>query len=107
MKLHLASGNAHKAAEFSALAKASRLAVKIVSARETGGMPEVVEDAGTFLGNARKKARALHARLPEGSWVLADDSGLCVAALAGAPGVESAYYAGPKGDSAANLKQAG
>ena len=44
-------------------------------------MPEVVEDAGTFVGNARKKAEALRAILPPGSWVLADDSGICVDAL--------------------------
>lgn len=105
MKLYLASGNAHKAAEFSALVAASRLLVEVLSAREVGGMPDVVEDTGTFAGNARKKARALHARLPVGSWVLADDSGLCVAALEGAPGVESAYFAGPQGDSAANLRK--
>ena len=66
-------------------------------------MPAVVEDAGTFAGNARKKAEALRARLPAGAWALADDSGLCVDALDGGPGVESAYYAGPQGDSAANL----
>ena len=39
----------------------------------------------------------------DGWWILSDDSGLCVDALGGAPGVESAYYAGPQGDSAANL----
>jgi XTP/dITP diphosphohydrolase len=105
MRLHLASGNAHKAGEFAALAAGTGLAVEIVSAALVGGMPDVVEDAGTFAGNALKKARALHARLPAGSWVLADDSGLCVAALGGAPGVESAYYAGPQGDSAANLRK--
>jgi XTP/dITP diphosphohydrolase len=66
-------------------------------------MPAVDEDTGTFLGNARKKAAALQARLPEDAWALADDSGLCVGALGGAPGVESAYYAGPQGDSTANL----
>ena len=66
-------------------------------------MPPVEEDTGTFLGNARKKARALQAILPKGAWVLADDSGVCVDALGGAPGVESAYYAGPQGDAAANL----
>ena len=66
-------------------------------------MPEVVEDAGTFRGNARKKARALLHLLPQGGWALADDSGLSVDALAGAPGVESAYYAGPQGDGVANL----
>ena len=74
-----------------------------MSAREVGGMPPVVEDAGTFEGNARKKALALRARLPADAWALADDSGLCVDALGGAPGVESAYYAGPQGDGAANL----
>lgn len=105
MRLHLASGNAHKAAEFAALAAAARLAVEIVPATAVGGMPAVVEDATTFSGNARKKARALQARLPAGSWVLADDSGLGVAELGGAPGVESAYFAGPQGDSAANLRK--
>jgi len=68
-------------------------------------MPAVVEDTGTFLGNAQKKARALQARLPAGGWALADDSGLCVDSLAGAPGVESAYFAGPKSDDAANLRR--
>lgn len=103
MKLFLASGNAHKAAELQSLADAAALPVEIISARAVGGMPEVVEDAGTFVGNARKKALALRIRLPADAWSLADDSGLCVDALAGAPGVESAYYAGPQGDSAANL----
>ena len=66
-------------------------------------MPSVVEDSGTFAGNARKKARALRTLVPNDAWALADDSGLCVDALGGAPGVESAYYAGPRGDGAANL----
>ena len=103
MKIYLASGNTHKVAELQLLARATAPAVEICSAREVGGMPAVVEDAGTFEGNACKKARALRPRLPEGAWALADDSGLCVDALAGAPGVESAYYAGPQGDGAANL----
>src|SRR5688572_25619567 len=103
MKLFLASGNAHKVAEFQALAEATRLPVEIVSARTVGGMLAVEEDTGTFIGNARKKARALQAVVPSGSWVLADDSGVCVDALGGAPGVESAYYAGPEANSAANL----
>ena len=105
MKLHLASGNAHKAREFQALVDAGGLPLEIVSAREVGGMPSVVEDAGTFVGNAQTKARALKALLGPDAWVLADDSGLCVDALGGAPGVESAYYAGPHGDSAANLRK--
>ena len=100
---YLASNNAHKAAEFASLAAASGLPLEIRSAREVGGMPAVTEDAGTFAGNARKKARALRAKAPAGVGVIADDSGLCVDALDGAPGVESAYYAGPAGDAAANL----
>ena len=107
MKLFLASGNAHKAAELQGLANespASRLLqLEIVSARAVGGMPPVEEDTGTFVGNARKKARALRTKLPADAWALADDSGLCVDELGGGPGVESAYYAGPTGDGAANL----
>lgn len=103
MKLFLASGNAHKAAELQALAVATALPVEIVSARAVGGMPPVEEDTGTFIGNARKKARALRAQLPAAAWTLADDSGVCVDALGGGPGVESAYFAGPQGDFAANL----
>lgn len=100
--INLASGNPHKAEEFQRLADDSGLAIRIVPASP---MPEVVEDAGTFVGNARKKALALAATLPAGSWVLADDSGVCVDALDGAPGVESAYFAGPQHDAAANLRK--
>ena len=103
MKLFLASGNAHKVAELQALADATKLPIEIISARAVGGMPEVAEDTGTFVGNARKKALALRAKLPADAWVLADDSGVCVDALGGGPGVESAYYAGPEHDAAANL----
>lgn len=107
MKLFFASGNAHKAAELQMLADASfrgsGMHVEIVSARAVGGMPDVDEDTGTFIGNARKKALALQAKLPPGSIVLADDSGVGVDALGGAPGVESAYYAGPQADGRANL----
>jgi XTP/dITP diphosphohydrolase len=110
MKLFLASGNTHKAQEFQALADASGLPLEILSAKTIGGMPQVEEDTGTFTGNARKKARALREKIDAlpgsgfaGAWVMADDSGLCVDALGGGPGVESAYYAGPQGDGAANL----
>lgn len=100
--IHLATGNAHKVQEFQALADASGLALRIVPAER---MPEVAEDTGTFIGNARKKAVALQAILSPDAWVLADDSGVCVDALGGAPGVESAYYAGPAHDAAANLRK--
>ena len=100
--IHLASGNPHKVQELQRLVDESGLSVRILAA---GNMPAVEEDTGTFVGNARKKAQALQALLPPDAWVLADDSGVCVAALDGAPGVESAYYAGPQHDSAANLRK--
>lgn len=100
--IHLASGNAHKVGEFQRLADAAGLSLRIIPANP---MPDVEEDTGTFIGNARKKAQALQVLLPPDAWVLADDSGVCVEALAGAPGVESAYYAGPQHDSAANLQK--
>jgi XTP/dITP diphosphohydrolase len=103
MKIILASGNVHKVAEFRHLVHSSGLPLTIDAAQTVGGMPPVVEDSGTFAGNAGKKARALFARLPPNTWALADDSGLCVDHLGGAPGVESAYYAGSQGDAAANL----
>jgi XTP/dITP diphosphohydrolase len=103
MKLFLASGNLHKVKEFQDLSRGSGAPIDIVSAAEAGEMPAVREDTGTFLGNARKKALALRDVLPACSWVLADDSGLCVDALGGAPGVDSATYAGPRADDAANL----
>jgi XTP/dITP diphosphohydrolase len=99
-RIYLATGNAHKVREFQQLAAATETPVEFV---HPASMPAVIEDTGTFIGNARKKAMALKAILPADAWVLADDSGLCVDALGGAPGVESAYYAGPEGDSAANL----
>jgi XTP/dITP diphosphohydrolase len=66
-------------------------------------LPEVVEDADTFAGNARKKASETARAL--GQWVVADDSGLTVDELNGAPGVLSARYAGTHGDDAANNRK--
>lgn len=102
-RLYLASANPNKAAELGAMASACGFDVEVRSAAEIGGMPAVVEDAGTFEGNALKKAKALLPSLPFGTWAMADDSGICVDALGGLPGVDSAYYAGPQSDSAANL----
>lgn len=79
----------------------ARLAIRSVG--EFPEAPEVVEDADTFAANARKKAAEVARAL--GVWVVADDSGLAVDALAGAPGVLSARYAGePCDDEANNLK---
>lgn len=62
--------------------------------------PEVEETAGTFVGNATLKATLLAKAL--GVWVIGEDSGLCVPALGGAPGVDSALYAGTHGADEAN-----
>ena len=76
------------------------LSIDEVAQRIGSPIPEVVEDADTFAGNASKKAREVSAitKLP----ALADDSGLEVDALDGAPGVISARYAGDAHDDAAN-----
>lgn len=86
----LATRNRHKVAEI--LALLSDLPVEVVSCLDLPGVPEVVEDATTFEGNALKKALAVCAAI--GHPTLADDSGLEVGALGGAPGVLSARYAG-------------
>jgi XTP/dITP diphosphohydrolase len=100
MRIHLATANAHKVREFSALAAAILPGIRFAAADP---MPPVVEDTGSFVGNACKKAAALAAVCGPGEWVLADDSGICVDALGGAPGVESAYFAGPRAGAGENL----
>lgn len=67
------------------------LPVELTALRDYPGLPEPLEDADTFEGNARLKA--LHYARATGSWTLADDSGLQVDALGGEPGVRSARYA--------------
>jgi len=96
-RIVLASGNPGKLAEFQALLAASKL--DIVAQGELG-IGDAEETASTFVENALLKAR--HAARESGLGALADDSGLCVAALHGAPGVHSARYAGTHGDDAAN-----
>lgn len=78
-----------------------RLAVRTLD--EFPAVPEVVEDADTFEGNARKKASEVARAV--GLWVVADDSGLAVDVLGGAPGVHSARYAGTHGDDEANNRR--
>lgn len=68
--------------------------------QSTLGIPDAIEDGQTFIENALIKAR--NASLAANAPALADDSGLCVAALNGAPGLLSARYAGSHGDNAAN-----
>lgn len=103
MIVYLASNNAHKREEIQDLLKEAGVSVNIRPAWAIGGMPEVEENADSFVGNARIKARALIGRLPDDAlWVLADDSGLEVDALDGAPGIHSARYSGTHGDDSAN-----
>ena len=97
MKLLVATRNAGKIRELARLFEA--LDVELVGL-ERFDVPEVVEDRDTFEGNAIKKAREL--ALATGLPTLADDSGIEVDALGGAPGVYSARYAGEHGDDDAN-----
>ena len=76
------------------------LPVEVLSLQDFAGLPEVEEDGRTFLENALKKAREVSLRTSE--TVLADDSGLEVDALGGAPGIRSARYAGPGATDEAN-----
>ena len=100
MKLVVASGNPGKLREFGQLL--APLGWEVVAQRELG-VAECPEPHGTFVENALAKAR--HAARHTGLPALADDSGLCVDALGGAPGVHSARYAGePKSDARNNAK---
>lgn len=98
MRLVLATRNPGKVAELRA--RLAGLPVELISAADVDGVPEVDEDRETLRGNAEKKARALHAHT--GLAALADDTGLEVDALGGAPGVHSARFAGPDADDAQN-----
>lgn len=91
-----ATGNVHKLQELRAIFKE----YTILSQREAGFYGDVEETGSTFAENALIKARAVSAAL--GCIALADDSGLCVDALDGAPGVYSARYCGRHGDDRAN-----
>ena len=97
-ELLLASGNAKKLAELERVL--APLSIVLRAPRDVGGLPAVAEDAPTFAGNAVLKATA--AARASGLWSLADDSGLEVDHLGGAPGVRSARFAGRHGDDAAN-----
>lgn len=96
MKLLIATSNPHKIEEILAVAQAMQADLELLSLKDAGvDVPEPEEDQDTFAGNALLKAKyyAKHAGLP----CLADDSGLEVDALGGAPGVISARYAGATG----------
>ena len=91
MRLLLASNNAKKLSELQALLSAAGLAVELVP-QSALQITEAAEPHATFIENALAKAR--HAAAASGGAAIADDSGVCVDALDGAPGVVSAHYAG-------------
>ena len=98
MKVVLATHNAHKAAEFQRMLALGVPGIEIV----TYDGPSPVEDGATFAENALIKARtaAAHTGLP----ALADDSGICVDVLGGAPGIFSARWDGGRGDDRARVQ---
>lgn len=104
-RLVVASRNKHKIAELRAMLAPTGLEVLGVEGFE--GIPEIEETATTFAGNADLKSQGVAAHLlaggePASTWVLADDSGVCIDALDGAPGVYSARFAGPQATDADN-----
>lgn len=98
----IASNNVHKAREIAEVLDFPEW--QFSTLRQLGIDSDPVEDAGTFEGNARIKARAAR-KACGGKAVLADDSGLEVDALDGAPGVFSARYAGENANDAENNKK--
>jgi len=102
MMLALASANPHKVIELSRILEAGHVDVQLASLTDFPGAPDVPETGATFAENALLKAHAIaqFTGLP----AVADDSGLCVDALNGMPGVLSARWSGRHGDDAANLQ---
>lgn len=98
MQIVLATHNPHKVAEFHGIVRDTRPDLEVIGYDG----PEPVEDGVTFAQNALIKARAASAHT--GLAALADDSGICVDVLGGAPGIFSAYWAGQKKDAVANLE---
>lgn len=98
LKIVLATRNPGKVAEIRDVLK--ELPVRLAGADEVEAPPAVEEDAPTLQGNAQKKAQAFHRHT--GYPALADDTGLEVDALDGAPGVHTARYAGPEATPADN-----
>ena len=101
----VATGNAHKVVEIEAILSPVMPGVRFVALGELGDFPDPVEDGTDFYENALIKARAALAETGPTlglSMAVADDSGLCVDALDGAPGIFSARWAGEHGNDDAN-----
>jgi XTP/dITP diphosphohydrolase len=104
-KLFLASSNPGKLAEYRALANSSAFSfpVELALLPDFDALPSFEENAPTFAENAAGKA--LHYSRHRGGLIFADDSGLVVPALGGAPGVHSARYAGPLATNAQKIEK--
>ena len=100
-RLVLATRNAHKVTELRRILAAAEAPVQLVGTDEFPDLPDVAETGSTFAENALLKAREVAAAT--GLPAVGDDSGLCVDALNGMPGIFSARWAGRHGDDAANL----
>lgn len=98
----LATRNRHKVRELSEILLAAGLVVELVGLDAFPAAPEVAETGLSFAANALLKARA--AARATGLPAVADDSGLCVHAMGGMPGIFSARWAGRHGDDQANLE---
>lgn len=90
MKLVIATGNQDKVKEINEILSGTDFTA--ISMKEAGVNPDIIEDGDTFEENALIKAKAVHDLL--GGYVMADDSGLCIDYLDGAPGVYSARFCG-------------
>lgn len=97
----VATGNPHKVTEIEAILAQSLPGVRFVALGELGSFPDPVEDGDTFAENAYIKAAAALDNTGL-AMAVADDSGLCVDALDGAPGIFSARWAGEHGNDDAN-----
>jgi XTP/dITP diphosphohydrolase len=97
----LATRNGHKVAELRRILADAGVAAEVVDLDDVTDVPDVAETGTTFADNALLKAHAV--AQATGLAALADDSGLCVDVLGGAPGVFSARWSGRHGDDAANL----
>ena len=102
MRVVLATRNAHKVGELQEILGEAGLQIELVGLDAFPDAPDVVEDGVTFAENSLLKARS--AAKASGLVALADDSGLCVDVLGGAPGIFSARWSGRHGDDAANLR---
>jgi XTP/dITP diphosphohydrolase len=100
-RIVLATRNRYKLDELQRILGAAGLDVELLGADSYPDLPDIPETESTFAGNALLKAREI-ARIT-GLPAIADDSGLCVDALNGMPGILSARWAGKHGDDAANL----